>query len=97
MVRLASQLRQHAGGTATVELDLLPPVTLGAVVDGLAAAHPAVGTRVRDEVGVVRRHVNLFVGADNARDLDGVDTVVPEGVEVAVLPAVSGGGVSPPR
>lgn len=66
-------------------------VTVGAVLDALADVHPAVGRRVRDETGVVRRHVNVFVGADNARDLAGVDTVVPEGVEVAVLPAVSGG------
>ena len=36
-------------------------------------------------------HVNVFVGADNARDLDGIDTVVPEGAEVTVMPAVSGG------
>lgn len=74
-----------------MELDLPTPATLGAIVDALAAVHPAVGQRVRDEAGVLRRHVNLFVGADNARDLDGVDTVVPEGAEVSVLPAVSGG------
>lgn len=64
---------------------------MAAVLDALAERHPAVGRRVRDETGMVRRHVNVFVGSDNARDLAGVDTVVPEGVEVAVLPAVSGG------
>lgn len=67
------------------------PATVATVLDALADVHPAVGRRVRDETGVVRRHVNVFVGADNARDLAGVATVVPEGVEVAVLPAVSGG------
>jgi len=91
VVRLASALRVHAGGAPTVELDLPAPVTIGAVIDAVAAAHPAVGRRVRDEAGTLRRHVNVFVGADNARDLDGVDTVVSEGQEVAVLPAVSGG------
>jgi len=67
------------------------PPTIGAVIDALAAAHPAVGRRLRDEAGALRRHVNVFVGADNARDLDGVATEVPEGTEVSVLPAVSGG------
>jgi molybdopterin converting factor small subunit len=66
-------------------------VTIGAVLDALAAAHPAVGRRVRDEAGTLRRHVNVFVGADNARDLDAMDTVVPDGTEVSVLPAISGG------
>ena len=61
------------------------------MIDALADAHPAVARRVRDEAGVLRRHVNVFVGPDNARDLDAMDTVVPEGSEVALLPAVSGG------
>jgi molybdopterin synthase sulfur carrier subunit len=91
VVRLASALRPQAGGAPAVDLDLPPPVTVGAVIDALAAAHPAVGRRLRDEAGAMRRHVNVFVGADNARDLDDLRTVVPEGADVAVLPAVSGG------
>ncbi len=91
VVRLASALRAHAAGAPRLELDLPAPVTVGAVIDAIAVAHPAVGRRVRDEAGTLRRHVNVFVGADNARDLDDLDTVVPDGAEVAVLPAVSGG------
>lgn len=88
---LASALRDRAGGEARLELDVVPPVTVGAVLDALVAAHPAVGRRVRDEAGALRRHVNVFVGPDNMRDLDDLGTTVPDGVEVAVLPAVSGG------
>jgi molybdopterin converting factor small subunit len=84
-------LSEHAGGTARLELDLPPPVTVAAVLDAVATAHPAVGRRVRDEAGALRRHVNVFVGTDNARDLDGTDTILAEGVEVTVLPAISGG------
>ena len=91
VVRLASALRAHAGGASRLELEVAEPVTVGAVVDALAVAHPGVGRRVRDEAGGLRRHVNVFVGADNARDLHGMGTVVPQGAEVAVLPAVSGG------
>jgi sulfur-carrier protein len=90
-VRLASGLRPHADGASCVVLDVPPPVTVRAVLDALAKAHPAIGRRVRDEAGCLRPHVNVFVGADNARDLDGVDSPVPDGVEVTVLPAVSGG------
>ena len=90
-VRLASGLRVHAGGESCVEVDVAAPVTVGAVVDAVAAAHPGVGRRVRDEAGELRRHVNVFVGPDNIRDLDGLDTEVAPGVEVALLAAVSGG------
>ncbi len=61
------------------------------MLDALDVVHPAVGRRVRDESGAVRRHVNVFVGSDNVRDLDGLASVVPAGVEVSVIPAVSGG------
>jgi molybdopterin converting factor small subunit len=91
VVRLAAALRVYADGADRLELELPPPITVGAVLDAVAAAHPAVGRRVRDEAGGLRRHVNVFVGADNARDLDDADTVVPEDAEVAVLPAISGG------
>jgi molybdopterin converting factor small subunit len=91
VVRLAAALRPHAGGASCIELDVPAPATIADVVDAVAVAHPAVGRRVRDETGALRRHVNIFVGADNARDLDGPATVVPDGAEVAVLPAVSGG------
>ena len=90
-VRLAAGLRPHAGGATCVEVEVAGPPTVAAVLAALAAAHPAVGRRMRDESGVLRRHVNVFVGPDNARDLDGEDTVVPDGAEVSVLPAVSGG------
>jgi len=90
-VRLASALRAHAGGAPSIELDLPSPVTVAAVIDAIAVTHPAVGRRVRDEAGAMRRHVNVFVGVDNVRDLDHLDTVVPQGADVAVLPAVSGG------
>jgi sulfur-carrier protein len=91
VVRLASPLRPFADGADHLELELAPPTTVGAVLDAVAAAHPAIGRRVRDEAGALRRHVNVFVGADNARDLDDTDTLVPDGTEVSVLPAISGG------
>jgi molybdopterin converting factor small subunit len=61
------------------------------VLDLLAAAHPDVERRVRDEQGRLRAHVNVFVGAENIRDLDHLATEVAPGAEVTILPAVSGG------
>lgn len=90
-VHLAAALREHAGGAEHVAFDVPEPATVAAVLDALALSHPAVGRRLRDEAGALRRHVNVFVGADNARDLDGPATLVPDGTEVSVLPAVSGG------
>jgi molybdopterin converting factor small subunit len=66
-------------------------VTVSSVLDSLAASHPALERRVRDETGRTRIHVNLFVDADNIRDLDGVDTTIVDGSDVSIIPAISGG------
>ena len=61
------------------------------MLDGLAAQHPALERRIRDEQGQLRPHVNLFVGSDNVRDRDGPQTPIAAGEELSVVPAVSGG------
>ena len=44
-----------------------------------------------DETGALRRHLNVFVNADNIRDLAGVDTTSRRETSLTFLPAVSGG------
>ena len=90
-VRLAETLRPHAAGAKVVELDLDDGATVVEVLDALDAVHPAVGRRVRDEAGAQRQHVNVFVGADNVRDRDGLRTPLRDGDEVSILASVSGG------
>ena len=73
-VRLPTQLRNLAAGASSVVVVVdSTPATVSSVLDSLAATHPALERRVRDETGSTRVHVNLFVDADNIRDLDGVD------------------------
>jgi molybdopterin synthase sulfur carrier subunit len=97
-VRLAAALRAHAGGASHLEVEVPapgPPDTrepcIGDALDALALLHPGLVRRIRDEAGHLRTHVNIFVDADNARDLDGLDTTLPAGAELSLLPAVSGG------
>ena len=100
-VRIPGPLRELVGGETTVVVDVepvaaggssgAPRVTFTAVLDALALEHHALERRVLDELGRPRTHVNLFVGADNVRDLDGLRTPVAPGVEVSILPAISGG------
>jgi molybdopterin converting factor small subunit len=65
--------------------------TLGDVLDVLAADHPLLGRRIRDETGQVRRFVNVYVDGDDVRFADGLATPVRDGAEVQVLPSVAGG------
>ena len=90
-MRVPSALREACGGERTVVVLVDGPATVEAVLDALAATHPALERRLRDELRRVRVHVNLFVGADNIRDVDGLGTVVPAGSELTIIAAVSGG------
>jgi sulfur-carrier protein len=83
-------LRDFANGQAQVEL-AGSPATLGDALAALGALYPGVARRVLDEQGEVRPHINLFVGGDCVRFGEGLATRLPEGCEIAILPAVSGG------
>jgi sulfur-carrier protein len=89
-VLLPGVLAALAGGVK--HLDLEPRgQTLADLLDALAAEHPLLGRRIRDETGQVRRFVNVYVDGDDVRFQAGLATHVPDGAEVQVLPSVAGG------
>ena len=105
-VRVPTALRDLVAGQQAVVIDVVgaaggrpdsvhpvgaDAVTVGSVLDALAVEYPALERRVRDELGRPRVHVNLFVGADNVRDLDGLATPITPGDDLSIIPAVSGG------
>ena len=91
-VRIPTQLRDLAAGASSVLVVVdSTPATVSSVLDSLAATHPALERRVRDETGRTRVHVNLFVNDDNIRDLDGIETTVTDGSDLSIIPAISGG------
>ncbi len=87
-VKIPTQLRSAAGGAseARVEGD-----TVAAVLDGLYAQHGELRARLADTDGSLRRFVNVYVGGEDIRFLDGLETPVTDGGEVTILPAVAGG------
>ena len=86
-VRVPTTLRTLTGGAAEVEVE---GATVGEVLAALDQAHPGFKDRLLDENGL-RRFVNVFVADDDVRFLDGLDTKVPDGETVAIIPAVAGG------
>ncbi len=89
-VYVATYLRPFTGGKSEITLPG-SPATVAQVLEALAALHRGVRERVITEQGEVRPHVNLFVGEENIRDARGLETEVPDGIEISILPAVSGG------
>ena len=87
-VRIPTTLRPLSGGNSTVSVE---GATLGEVLANLEAAHPGFKDRLFDDNGGLRRFVNLFVADDDVRYLQGLETPVPAGETVSIIPAVVGG------
>ena len=87
-VRIPTTLRPLTGGQSEVSLD---GSDVRSVIANLDGAHPGFADRLLDDEGNLRRFVNVFVADDDIRFLDGLDTPVPDGAEVSIIPAVAGG------
>ena len=87
-VRIPTTLRTLTGGESQVEVD---GSTVAEALAALETAHPGFEDRLFDDSGELRRFVNIFVADDDVRYLDGVETKVPDGETISIIPAVAGG------
>ena len=87
-VRIPTILRTYTGGESEVTAS---GATLAEVLDDLDANYSGIKGRVLDEAGSLRRFVNVYVGNEDVRFLDNLDTPTPDGAQISVIPAVAGG------
>ncbi len=87
-VRVPTTLRPLSGGNKLVEV---PAGSLSEVIAALEGAHPGFADRLLDDEGGLHKFVNVFVDDDDVRYLDGLNTVVADGITVSIIPAVAGG------
>lgn len=87
-VRIPTILRTYTGGESEVTAE---GATLSDVLDDLEKNHSGIRARILDDAGDIRRFVNVYVGNDDVRFLDGLATPTPDGVQLSIIPAVAGG------
>lgn len=83
-------LRIYTDGRRQVEIDAAQG-TLRDVLLTLWKQYPGLRDRIATEQGEVREHINIFLGNENVRYLEGLATPVAEGAEITIVPAISGG------
>ena len=86
-VRIPPPLRTETSGEAVVEAK---GGTVRDVLADVISRFPSLGSRVLED-GNVARFVNVYVGGEDVRTRDGLDTRVAENDTVILLPAVAGG------
>lgn len=87
-VRVPTVLRPRVGGQAVLAAE---GATVGEVLGFLAAAHPGFGPLVLEANGTLKRFLNVFLDDEDVRYRQGMDTPVPDGSTLVILPAVAGG------
>ncbi len=87
-VRIPTILRTYTGGASEVTAE---GGTLAEVLDDLDANHSGIKARVLDDAGQIRRFVNVYVGNDDVRFLEGLGSETPAGTQISIIPAVAGG------
>jgi molybdopterin synthase sulfur carrier subunit len=87
IVRIPAPLRTLTAGKDEVTAT---GVTLADVIEDLERKHPGLRDRLLDEKGV-RRFVNIYVGDEDVRFLDGLKTELKAGESISIVPAIAGG------
>jgi molybdopterin converting factor small subunit len=86
-VRIPTQLRSLTAGEETVKAQ---GGTVREVIEHLSTNHPGIRERLLNEKGV-QRFVNIYVGDEDIRFLQGLETQLRGGEEVSIVPAIAGG------
>jgi sulfur-carrier protein len=87
-VRIPPVLRASVGGAKQVDVS---GSTVGELLEGLVAAHPALRDQLFTSDGELNRFVNVYIDGQDVRYLGGTATPVDPRDEMVILPAMAGG------
>jgi molybdopterin synthase sulfur carrier subunit len=81
-------MRNLTSGAETVQIQA---ATVDQLLVNLETAHPGLRAKLCDDQGKLRKFVNVFVGEEDIRFLDGQATALKDGETVDIVPAIAGG------
>ena len=87
-LRIPTPLRTYTSGKSEVQVT---GVKISEALADLTTQFPAIKPHLFNESGELRPFVNLFVGENNIKDLQGVDTPIGHGEKIMLIPSIAGG------
>lgn len=91
---IPSPLRKFTDGQAKLEIS---GNTVSQTLDELFRSYPELQKHLLDESGNLRNFVNIYINSIDVRTQDSLDTVVPNGADIRIIPAIAGGSDSLPE
>jgi molybdopterin synthase sulfur carrier subunit len=65
--------------------------TISQLIDSLGKNYAGLKDRLCDDNGKIRRFVNIYLNEEDIRFLQGEATVVKDGDQISIVPAIAGG------
>ena len=90
-ILIPTPLRQFAAGKSETEVEAK---TAGEALDALTTEFPELRKHLFTEQDSLRNFINVYVGDEDIRYLDGAATVVPSGETVMIVPSIAGGNIA---
>lgn len=87
-VHIPTPLRTYTDDDAIVKVS---GATVGDVLRALVDRYPDLEANLYTDDGTLRQFVNVYVGEDDIRYRDGVETTLSDGDEVSIVPSIAGG------
>lgn len=87
-IRIPTPLQKLTGNLAEVEGE---GKSVGEVLENLESSYPGFRERLFDEKDQLRRFINFFLNGEDIRFQEGVNTLIKEGDELSIVPAIAGG------
>jgi MoaD family protein len=88
LVRIPTPLQKFTKNQSEVQAE---GTTIVEVLDHLEQHFPGIRERLCDDRGGIRKFINLYVNDEDVRFMDGEKTLLKDGDEVAIIPAIAGG------
>jgi molybdopterin converting factor small subunit len=87
-LRIPTPLRTYTNGQSEIAVQ---GNTVSAAIDDLVSNYPALKTHLLNDAGQLRPFVNLFLGEENVRELQGVETPLKDDDRLMLIPSIAGG------
>ena len=88
---IPTPLRQFAGGNSEIEVQA---ATAGEALNKLTATHSELRKHLYNEQDALRNFINVYVGDEDIRHLEGADTAIKDGETILIVPSIAGGSTT---
>ena len=88
VLRIPTPLRAYTNGKSDVTVN---GSNISEALTDLTTQYPTIKPHLFNDDGGLRPFVNLFVGENNIKDLQGVDTLIKDGEKILLIPSIAGG------